>query len=99
MVKNFFSVNWEVLVFCPTSESALNYDKSAQNHQHAMTMLNISERGNWSELLILYVRDCISNNSEISVNDYIYHWMLAVKNSNYVYLFQQTALYFILFYR
>lgn len=99
MVKTLFSVNWEVFISSlakelgSTTDSALNYAKGAKNHHHAMTMLNIMEKGNWSELLIPYVRDRIGSNYELSVNDYLYHWLPTVRNSNYLYLFEQTWLY------
>lgn len=44
-------------------------------------------------LLIPYVRDRIGSTSELSVNDYLYHWLPTVRNSNYLYLFEQTWLY------
>ena len=99
MVKTLFSVNWEVFISSLArelgfkSESALNYAKGAKNHHHAMTMLSIMEKGNWSELLIPYVRDRMGTNSELSVNDYLYQWLPTVQSSNYLCLFEQTWLY------
>lgn len=99
MVKSLFSVNWEVFICSLAkelgfkSESALNYARSAKNHHHAMTMLNILQKGNWKELLTPYVRDRIHNNLPLSVNDYLYTWMPTVRNSNYLYLFEQSWLY------
>lgn len=74
MAKNFFSINWQVMlcdiakVLGFTSESALNYAKGAKNHHHAMTMVNILQRGGWCELLLPYVRQRMSE-------DFLYQWM------------------------
>ena len=99
MLKTFFTVNWDVFISCLakelgfTSESALNYAKSAKNHHHSMTMLDVLERGNWCELLLPYVRERLANKMDISVNDYLYNWMPNVRCRNYLYLFEQTWRY------
>ena len=58
MVKTFFALNWDIMV-CElakelgfTSDSAMKYAKSATNHHHAMTILEILQKGLWSELLL-----------------------------------------------
>ena len=95
----FFSVNWDVFISCLakelgfTSESALNYAKGAKNHHHAMTMLNILERGNWCELLLPYVRERMASKVPLSVNDYLYQWLPNVKCRNYLYILEQTWRY------
>ena len=54
MVRNSFGLNWDVIV-CDlakemgfTFDSELKYAKSATNHHHAMTMLEILQKGLWS---------------------------------------------------
>ena len=99
MVKAFFAFNWDVMV-CDlakemgfTSEAALKYAKSATNHHHAMTMIEILQKGVWSELLVPYVRQRMAEGNPVSVTDFLYQWMETVKDPNYLFLFEQLWRY------
>lgn len=99
MVKTFFALNWDVMV-CElakelgfTSDSALKYAKSATNHHHAMTILEILQKGLWSELLLPYVRERKVQGKALSVNDFLYDWMESVKDVNYLFIFEQLWRY------
>lgn len=95
MVKTFFALNWDVIV-CDlakemgfTSDAALKYAKSATNHHHAMTIVEILQKGLWSELLVPYVRERKMQGKPLSVNDFLYDWMESVQDPNYLFIFEQ----------
>jgi len=75
------------------TESALNYARSAKNHHHAMTMVNVLQQGGWSELILPYVRQRMAEGQEVSVNDFLYQWMVEVKDPNSLYMFDQLWTY------
>ena len=99
MVKTFVALNWDVMVcdLCEemgfTSEAALKYAKSATNHHHAMTMIDILQKGVWSEFLVPYVRQRMAEGNPVSVNDFLYQWMEIVKDPNYLFMFEQLWQY------
>lgn len=98
MVKTFFSMNWNVMVedlakqMGFITDSALSYAKKASNHHQAMTMIEVLQKGGWSELLLPYVRSMMSQNKSCSVHDFI-DWMATAEDDTVVYLFEQLWSY------
>ena len=48
------------------------------DHHKTMSVLKVAHIRLWKEMLIPYVRDRLSSGSLLSVNDYLYEWMLKV---------------------
>ena len=54
-----------------------------------MSVLRVAHNRLWKEMLIPYVRDRLSSASPLSVNNYLYEWMLEVgwKDATYSHIF------------
>ena len=54
-----------------------------------LSVLKVAHIGLWKEMLIPYVRDRLSSNLPLSVNNYLYQWMPEVgwKDATYSHIF------------
>ena len=96
MVKALFKLLWEVALsdlanlMGYKSIKAQVHCQNASDHHKSWQILQIFLYATADELILPYIRKCLSENLKPSLNNF-YEWLKTVKNSNY--LFMQEAIF------
>lgn len=101
MAKSLTSLYWDVFM-CDlakelgfNSEAAQKFVKKCSDHHKTMSILKVAHLGFWYELLVPYVRSRLASGTPLSVNDFLYDWLVKVgwTQPNYRYIFNTTWTY------
>lgn len=98
MVRSFLALNWEVFmkdvayVMGFRSPNAQQYARSGGDHHKSWELMTIMLHGTLDELLVPYVRQCMSKKVKPSAADYL-RWSKDVKDPRYMYMFEQIFTY------
>ncbi|XP_063971571.1 uncharacterized protein LOC135159708 [Lytechinus pictus] len=98
MVRSFFALNWDVCLkdlaktmgFC--SDNAQKYAKAGSDHHKSWEILQIMYYGSLQELVLPYVRECLSKSSKATPDGFL-RWSRGVQKPQFKYLQEQILTY------
>ncbi|KAJ8309717.1 hypothetical protein KUTeg_011582 [Tegillarca granosa] len=99
MFKSFVELNWNVFFseLCKLmglkSENAQNAAKKCTDNHKTWSLLQIAYEGTLQELMIPYVRECLTSNSELSPKGFLSFALTEAKDPNYLYMATMTLPY------
>lgn len=100
LLKSYFDLNWEPFLehFCSemafTSPAAKNFSRQCKDHHLAWQMLVAVHHATLQELVLPYVRYCLTNNEEPTVDGYFLNYKANLSNDPcYRYSFEQVCRY------
>ncbi|XP_078619351.1 uncharacterized protein LOC144886560 [Branchiostoma floridae x Branchiostoma japonicum] len=100
-LKSFVDLNFDVWFGALAeemgfkSESAQKVARNCADHHKSMELLEIALKGGIDEMLVPYVRQKLQAGEQdsISADDFLFKWVIAVRNKNFLFFQQQISHY------